>query len=404
MVKKSNKRRVHPPNRVLYTLARCALQPFFKLRYGLRIRQSLPPTLQPPFVIVCNHASTLDFMISALSVYPHRVQVVTAHYYFCNRLLAPLLRLMGCIPKKQFLPDMQAIRSMMQVIGDHGVILLYPAGQVTHNGKQGRIPTGLGKLLKSLRAPVVSMRIDGAYLTRPKWCRRSTKGRIDVHTQVLLDVQQLAALEPHEVEEKVKAAIAFDDYAWQRRARVPFHGKHRMEGAQNVLYQCPRCKRSLCMRSRGMELTCSACGNTAVMDAYGFFHAKGPQDVVFEDAIAWSAFQSEQMRQAVQQPDFSLCEKVTLQMPPAPERQYRNCGEGLLRLDAQAVYYEGTADGQTVHWTFPLAGFVALPFTPGKNLEIPSAKGLYSFVPKRIDAIMQWVSAVDELQLLHEKA
>lgn len=401
---KPKKHRVHPPNRVLYTVAKWALQPFFKLRYGLRIQKKLPPALKPPFVIVCNHASTLDFMISALAAYPHHVQVVTAHYYFCNRFLAPLLRLMGCIPKKQFLPDMQAIRSMMQVIKEGGVILLYPAGQVTHNGKQGRIPAGLGKLLKSLKAPVVSMRIDGAYLTKPKWSCRSTKGRIDVHTEVLLDAQALAALEPQDVEARVKQAIAFDDYAWQRQVRVPFHGKHRMEGAQNVLYQCPRCKQSLCMHSRGMELTCRACGNTAVMDRYGFFHAKGPQDVVFEDAIAWSTFQSEQMRKAVQQPDFALCEAVTLQMPPAPERQYEDCGEGRLRLDHENIYYDGTAHGETVHWTFPLAGFVALPFTPNQNLEVPSAKGLYSFVPQRIDAIMQWVSAVDELQLLHGKS
>ena len=63
------------------------------------------------------------------------------------------------------------------------------------------------------------------------------------------------------------------------------------------------------------------------------------------------------------------------------ERQYPTVARDCWRLDAQAVYCEGTADGQTVHWTFPLAGFVALPFTPGKNLEFPAQRGCTALCP-----------------------
>ena len=240
-MKKKKKRYPHKPNRILYALAAMVVYPYFKLRFGLKIDRKAICDLKGPVMVVANHGSNIDFLCACLALYPRRMNIVTSNFFFQNKFLAPILHFMGAIPKHQFVPDSGTIRGVIGAIKRGGDVLLFPSGQVMAHGVGGFFPPGLGKLLKSQRVTVVGVRIQGAYLSLPKWGKHQRFGQIHVTAQPLYTPAQLEQMSAQQVQEGVEQALAFNEYDWQRENRIPFRGRKRAEGLEDILVECPRC-------------------------------------------------------------------------------------------------------------------------------------------------------------------
>ena len=66
--------------------------------------------LKPPYILLSNHMYFVDFKLSALATFPHRVNnVATIDGYYRRPWLMELL---GCICKRKFTNDLHLIKSI----------------------------------------------------------------------------------------------------------------------------------------------------------------------------------------------------------------------------------------------------------------------------------------------------
>ncbi len=397
-MKKGNAKRLRRPNRFLYALGKAVLIPYFKLRYRFRVVRHDLPELKPPYVVVANHASSLDFMLMILAMKGLDIRIVTATVFFYDPLLRIVLRWMGCISKLQMVSDPSSIRQMLTAVREDGVLGLFPHGQVCHSGCDLPLPPGTGKLLQRMQVPVVNIKIHGASLTKPKWAYRQRKGRIEAHVQMLFTPEQLKSMPTELVEETIREAIRFDDYEFNRTWYVPFSSKAPAEGLERILYQCPRCNSLYTMQSKGDAIFCSACSNGARMDEYGQLHPLHDGDIIFEDPVKWAAFEREFAKRELK--DGSLCQKATLYVGDDRNPRFIRCGEGMVTLTKDEFRFDGTKYGEPFTHVMSTCQLAGLPVSIKSTYwEIPGAKEYYRFVPECKQSLLHMVLG---LEAVHE--
>jgi len=77
------------------------------------------------------------------------------------------------------------------------------------------------------------------------------------------------------------------------------------------------------------------------MDSSGFLHPVGDTDKAFEDLHLWKQWERSRIMERVQQPDFLMEEKTKLLLPWG-EFEYREVGQGVIRIEKGQVVYHGT--------------------------------------------------------------
>ena len=155
--------------------------------------------------------------------------------------------------------------------------------------------------------------------------------------------------------------------------------------------------------ARNDRLICTACGNTAVLDVYGFLHPQGPADVVWEDPQQWFSWQEEQMQKRVCQMDFCFEREAELRLPLRPGRPYDRVGAGVVYVDRTGLGYRGTLQGKTVDLHFLAQEVATLPFSTGKHFEIPSTETMYCFYPQQGQASIYFVMALNAMHANQKK-
>ena len=157
--------------------------------------------LKPPYILLSNHMYFVDFQLSALATFPHRVNnVATVDGYYRRPWLMELL---GCICKRKFTNDLHLIKSIRHVLKKGDILCMYPEARYSPIGTTAILPDSLGKLIKMNKVPVVVMLHHGNYLHTPFWNYRK-KRKVPLHTtmtQILSaeDVQKMSADEINEI-------------------------------------------------------------------------------------------------------------------------------------------------------------------------------------------------------------
>lgn len=399
------------PNPIVYHMLIPPLRLYLFLRYGYRAprkkraAQDVSLPREGGFVVIGSHASNLDFLFTALAIYPHRPNVLVSDFFFGNAALAALLRGLRAIPRKQFRPDAASVRAMAKVARRGGCLLLYPEGEVNGTGRFYSMPPGIGRMCKMFGLPVYSAVTYGSYLSCPKWAKHERRGRVECSLRLAADAETLRRESAQALEARFAKALFYDDFRWQQEARVPFRGgrggrRTRAERLENILYLCPRCQSEGMMASEGERFYCKACKNEARMDAYGFLKPLGAEDRIYESVADWSAAQREALRASVRREDFLLEAPGALLLHRGKRRLVgTEAGRGTLRLDRECLGYEGERLGERVSLRWPLTGFYKLSFGAGRDFDVPSADGpRVSLRPDNPQLVEKFVLAVDALR------
>jgi len=341
---------IRKPNKIIYRFATSLSSLLYRKRYAFKVQKSVEFTaLQPPYIVLANHISNIDFTVVASAMLPVMLNFVVATMYFRVRFLNGILRFMGCIPKEQFHPDAKAIKNIFSIIQRGDVVEIYPAGQTTFDGEATHMDTSIARLLKKLKVPVVTVHVNGAFIACPKWNMGLRKSRIEVSVDVLFRPHELEPLSHEDIYQKVKNALYFDDYEWQRKAMVKASKPHSAKGLERVLYMCPRCKTEFNMHTKRNRLWCASCGNTALMNEYGLLQPADSNSVIFETPSEWSRWQMQCYRLQVGLPAFSYSEPAYL-VKISKHGKYKKVGSGRAGINIDHFFYSGTYLGIDVLW------------------------------------------------------
>ena len=311
------------------------------LRRGTRLKKVNTDGLKPPYVLLCNHNAFLDFKVAVYAMFPHRANFIVAIDGFVGR--ESLLRNVGCICKRKFTNDITLIKRLQQVIKNGNILVVYPEARYSLCGTTAVLPASTGKLCRLLKVPVVTLITHGHHINSPFWSlkKRGVRPTEATMTQ-LFTAEQLAEADAEEINDKIREAFVYDDFAWQRQKGVRNTYKGRAEGLNKVLYQCPRCLTEFRMSSGGSTLRCDACGRTWTMGEYGGLTADGGE-TEFPHIPDWYEWERAQVRAEVEAGTYFFEGPVTVDSLPNARRFIR-LGEGMMLHGMDGFHVRGTAE------------------------------------------------------------
>ena len=252
----------------------------FKISYGtyltIAYRSKLIKApgfkLKGPCLLLANHCNTFDgFFIQGLVNRP--IHFVVTDGMFKNKNLRRILSIVNFIPKKKFVSDTKAIRQIIRISQNGGIIGIFPEGRRCWDGKTVKISPATFKLVRMLKIPVVTANMKGAYLSEPRWSNTQRFGKIEIEIKTLIDTEALAAMSLEQIEQKITKELYHSEYDWQDKHMIPFKGKALAEGFELLLYTCPQCGAMDSMQTSGSEISCKVCDALYEIDVYGYVHS-----------------------------------------------------------------------------------------------------------------------------------
>ena len=234
-------------------------------KHRTKITKTRTEGLKPPYLMLCNHNSFLDFKVLTKAIFPSRANYVVAIDGFIGR--EKLLRNVGCICKRKFTNDIVLVKQLKQVLKNGDIAVVYPEARYSLCGTTAVLPESLGKLCKVMKVPVVTFICHGNHVTSPFWNLHDRGIKpTEAEMTLLFTPEELAGMSVEEINKKLVEAFQYDDYRWQKERGLRTKYKKRAEGLQKVLYQCPACKTEFRMETEGTKLRCKACGKTWVLN------------------------------------------------------------------------------------------------------------------------------------------
>ncbi len=380
-------------NKFLYFLFAKVIGFFTKLKYKYKIKKNGIERLNTPSIILFNHGSAIDFMIDVAPLYPQRVNIVTAFYYFCNYHLGRLIHALGAFPKFLYQPDISSIKNIKRVLKNEGIVFLAPEGRLSPHGELESIIPSTVKLLKKECVDVYLIKNQGAYLSKPKWAKNSRKGRIDIEYIHLFTKDELKTLSLQEIYDKLYDHMYYDEYKWIEENNVTFKGKRFAEGLENILYLCPVCGHEYTISTKGNKLTCNHCHTKITLtNKYKFVSDAKEIPSTIKD---WYNLQKSIERNNIQDENYILQSNVILKHPDPKGNGFKEVGQGVCTLTHDGINYKGTKNGENVDILFKLENVPALPFGANIDFEIYHDQTLYYFIPENTKSCVKW-SVVEE--------
>ena len=313
---------------LLYLVSKVALM--FGPKY--KIEKIDMEGLKPPYILLSNHMYFIDFELSAIATFPHRVNnVATVDGYYRRPWLMELL---GCICKRKFTTDIHLIKSIKRVLQKGDVLCMYPEARYSPCGTTAILPDSLGKLVKMMKVPVVVMLHHGNYLYTPFWNYRKPRKNVPLYTTVkqILTAEEVQNMSVEDINDAIKAAMQYDEYKWQKEQDIIIDEPFRAEGLHKILYQCPHCKAED-MASEGSKIFCKKCGKTWEMTELGELKAENGE-TEFSHVPDWYEWERSEVRAEIERGEYSFCDEVEVYSLPMCMK-FEKLGMGKLTHDPE---------------------------------------------------------------------
>ncbi|MCL2752321.1 MAG: VTT domain-containing protein, partial [Firmicutes bacterium] len=318
--------------------------------------------LKPPFLVLSTHPSFNDWIYCCYALRPHKVHTLLNRWYFHKRILWRVFPRVGGIPKKLFTPEVTPVKNIFSVVQNNGVVQIFPEGINTVYGAGSPIIPATASLVKKLKIPVVSIVVNGAFLTAPKWSGEENIGRIEVTVDLLFSAEQAESLSKEEILQRIGERLRYDDVKWAKENNVVYKSKDRARHMNRALYLCPNCKSEFKTTAKDNVIACSECSFGAYVDENFGLRALPDSAPPPADITEWYRLQTQTVSDQVQEPGFELRQKCKV-------RTFNK--RGFKVIDAYRGEVSVTRDG---------VRFAGTELRTGKNKEIFQERGKFTGV------------------------
>ena len=245
-----------------------------------------------PFLLVSNHVTGWDPLLVGVCLGGRQAYFVASEHIFRLGLLTKVLHwLLAPIPRRKASTGMDTVKACLRHLHAGHSVCLFAEGEQCWDGRTGPIFPATGKLAKSSGAALVTFRLEGGYLSLPRWGKHICRGAVHGHPVGVYSPEELKKLSPQEINALIERDIAEDAWERQRQRTVRYRGKRRAEGMERALYACPGCRRIGTLRTDRDRVFCP-CGFERRYTEYGFFEPREP----FETLADWDLWQRQLLR------------------------------------------------------------------------------------------------------------
>jgi 1-acyl-sn-glycerol-3-phosphate acyltransferase len=398
-----------PVNRWFNVFTRICVEPVVRRVFKLT---AVNPEIIPqtgPAIIVANHVNLLDppWIYSVLS---RPVQFVATEELFRKTILSAAVRSVGVFPIRKAARDFQSVKNIITLLREGVLIGIYPEGNRSWDGTNSPVIPTIARLIRRMKVPVYSCRVDGGYLHFPRWAAKMRPVPIRLVFNKLYDGDSLPDSDEKIIAD-IAAAIRIQDYELKLPA-----AKRRVSGlalgVNRLLYRCPHCQSLESLRTMKPKSTnrveCRSCYSTwevdlgsrlTPVDDHGT--AAGESRTVAQlyrqikamplNTIHSSLIQQESGEQLylVSRPHFFYREKSY------PELRIFGFGRAFL-TDRRFVFQGRLKRRGNVRVSAPLEEIESLSIEPGDKLHFIYRGVLYR-IPFHRESAAKWYDFLDQL-------
>jgi len=314
-------------------------------------KEGMPKGLKPPFFLLCNHNSFMDFKIMTMAIFPNRANYVVAIDGYLGREW--LLRAVGGVCNRKFTRSISLVRNMLHVRDLGQIVALFPEARYSLCGTTAVLPDSLGKMVRKMNIPVVTFIMHGHHVNSPFWNVGNRKVKpVESELRLLLTKEETQSLPVAEINARIVKAFQYDDYAWQKERRIRVSDEKRAEGLHKVLYQCPACNAEYKMETNKSTLRCGSCGKAWEMSEYGELCATSGH-TEFAHIPDWYEWERANVRREVEDGSYSFAAQVRVESLPNAKRFVVFEDAARLTHDKDGFKLTGVYEGEAyeVAWT-----------------------------------------------------
>ncbi len=342
-----------------------------------------------PCLVLMNHSGFIDMQIAANYLYPCAFSTVCTTDAYVG--LAWLLRQIGCIPTQKFVADLSLLRDIKFALQKlNSRVLMYPEACYSFDGTASALPESLGKFLKMLKVPVVTIITEGAFTREPLYnMLRHRRSKVSAKVTYLLSPEEIEALSPDELNETLKEAFSFDAFRWQQENEIVVSEHFRADGLERVLYKCPHCMTEGKAEGKDTKWLCHACGKEYELTEHGYLQATDG-DSAFTHVPDWFSWERGQVKAELERGEYLLDIDVEVYMMVDYKALY-HVGDGHLLHNADGFLLTGC--GGTLEYTqSPLSSYSINAdyyfYEIGDMISIGNRRHLFYCFPKNTSAIV----------------
>jgi 1-acyl-sn-glycerol-3-phosphate acyltransferase len=223
---------------LLYTLLRPLFRIIVWFRYRFIGRKYKGPA-KGPYLILGNHTVNWDPILVAMS-FREPIYYVASDMLFSIPVISKVLSfLVQPIPKAKYKADTETVKNMIKVARSGGSIGIFPEGNRTFSGRIMYMPYSISKLIKLLKLPVLFYRLEGGYLTSPRWAVHNRRGKMRGYVKTTWTYDEYKDLTNDEIYQFVVDQLSVNDLDMQATNPRRFRGKHYAEYIERAFFVSP---------------------------------------------------------------------------------------------------------------------------------------------------------------------
>lgn len=374
-----NKVKVDRRVRMAMPVFRAALWP--RHRITVSGREHFPR--EGPVLVLSNHVASLD-PITLILASGRPIHFMATRSLMQEPGLSRIMQFAAVVPRSKFVSDTTSVRQLKAWRDLGSAVGLFPEGERTWDGRGLKMVPGIEKLVRLMRAPVVTARIINAYRQAPRWGEKMRTGRVHVELDPPREFPRktpMAEVRAY-LEERIRVPM-------DHGADWPVKGSGLALGAENVLYACPSCFALDGLAPKGDTLGCRSCDTRWRLDTHNRLHGGG-QPLAFHDAVdrvrehvsqSWIADRSRYEGEGV------LLESEPMQLTALGQATNPVIAAGRLRLTEQALSVVDESGLPT--WSTPLAEVQVATVDMRRRLQFQTRAGAVEAVIPT-ESVIKW--------------
>lgn len=193
------------------------------------------PTTGPCFIFG-NHANYFDPFFINLDMTEEPTAGVMTRDQFHKPLPRIFMDSIGIVPTSKYVPEPGIVRSVIKMIDQRRMIVIFPEGGRRWSGKPKPLIETTLKLFWKMNIPVHPVQIHGSYLSWPRWADRPRKSTIDVRWLDPLNASDFSNYQTFA--DTCRDLIEFDEYNPPDSVKIHSCSKP-AGGIDRFLYRCP---------------------------------------------------------------------------------------------------------------------------------------------------------------------
>ena len=303
--------------------------------FHLEVKQLNPPG---PCLIIANHVTNWDPLLLAMSFPNTPIRFVASEHIFRHGILSKLLEwLVAPIPRKKAASGADTVMSVLRALKAGDTVCIFAEGDATWDGMTHPVFPATGKLARMTGVPLLTYRIEGGYLSSPRWAAGLRRGKVWGRQIGFYSPEELKKQKGPEIREMIDRDIYEDAFARQRIERVHYHGKNRAEDIERGFFICPKCGKQGDVRGLGDYVYCS-CGLRLFYTEEGFFDPPDPVETVAE----WEILQRQTLERLCSEAKEVLFSDHELRLREITNsHREQTLGKGILTMRPDALEIAG---------------------------------------------------------------